>query len=265
MDNRFTYMKIRKSVLLIATMAIILALSSCSSGLAPNAVYSSDDLMGKTVGVIAGSGTEVYLKTEMENIYIRTCSDAATLSSELVSGEVDAVIADNDTAEFVLKKSSKLRKLDTPLAEDHYCIAVSQENGTLLNNLNSAIAALQKDGTLDSLYDSWFGGDGEYTPVSTSGQFSQTLTVAVSTEYEPYSFYNEDGEIAGYEIDLVTLICRELGVNAEFRVVSADKVLYMAESGKVNFSIGRITEGEESVLYSESYMTSIQNILVRKD
>lgn len=258
-------MKYKRCVLLSAALAIIIALTSCSGGLPPNSVYDADDLYGKTVGVLAGSGTEIYLESETENIYVRTCIDAATLSSELLSGEVDAVIADDDTAEIVLKKSSKLKKLEEPLAEDYYCVAVSQDNSTLLKNINSAISNLQKDGTLAALNEAWFEDGDSYELPEDTEEHSQTLIVAVSAEYKPYSFYNEDGELDGYEVCLAKAICRELGVNIEFWVVDADKVLYMAESGKVNFSIGRLAEGDGAVLYSNSYMTSIQNILVRKD
>lgn len=254
-----------KFVLLSAALAIIITLTSCSSGLPPNAVYDADDLLGKTVGVLSGSGTEIFMKSETENISIRTCIDASSLSSELLSGEVDAVIADDDTAELVLKKSSKLKKLDTPLAEQFYCVAVSQDNTSLLNNINSAIATLEKEGVMEKLYKAWFEGGDSYEPESTAKEYEQTLTVAISAQYAPYSFYNEDGELDGYEVMLAKEICAQLEVNAEFRVVDPDKVLYMAESGKVNFSVGRIARGDGAVLYSDSYMTSIQNILVRKD
>ncbi len=258
-------MKIKILPVLISAFLIFFVITGCTSSQVPNKVYGPEDLEGKTVGVLSGSESEAYVEYSGQNVYIRTCRDSDTLASELLSGEVDAVVADEKTTEQILKSSSKLRKLDTPLGDDNYCIAVSQENNTLLDNVNSAIEELKSNGTLEELEKAWFGGEYTYEFSYTEGDdFTQTLTVAIPEEYAPYSFYSEDKVIVGYEADLARLICQQLGVNVSFQVVSLDRILYMVESGKVNFSIGRITKGDGAVLYSESYLTSVQNIIVRK-
>lgn len=257
-------MKIKKYLsIFCACAALTAALGSCSSNLPPNTIYSAEDLNGKTVGVITNTAAENYLSRYSGNIYIRQCSDAEIIAQELVSGEIDAALADENGTADILNESSKLTVLAEPLINNEYCIAVSQENTTLLQNVNTALSDISKSGELAGLISGWLYGTYEYNP---SGEnYETSLAVAVCPDFWPYAFYDEEGELAGLEIDLIRLICDDLGVGVNFSAFDSDKLIYMVESGKVSLSIGRIVSGDAAVLYSDSYLTSVQNIIVRKD
>lgn len=256
-------MKIKKHILLLSIFLLITMLfSGCSSKIPQNTVFSSEDLNGKKVGVMENSTTERYLRSYTDKMSIRTCSDTKTLAQELLSGEIDAAIADEKTADEVLSQSGKLTMLEELFLNDEYCIAVSQENDTLLKNVNSVISDIYKSGELDTLINGWLYGDYEYiSEGKTNGTY---LTVAVCPNFYPYCFYDENGQLDGLEIDLIKLICDKLGVGVELKAVDSNKLIYSVESGKVSLSIGRIVSGDAAVLYSDSYFTSVQKILVRK-
>lgn len=248
--------------MLCAIWALIILLfpASCASR-RPNSVFSAGDIAGKSVGVLEGTASESYLRGMEGGVNIRLFTSVSALSAELRSGGVDAALADEDTAAQLLR-SSALRALDTPFVDSDYCIAVSEDNRGLYEAVESAVVNLSRAGVLRRIGEDWISGTA--VPYSDETEYRDTLTVAVSDDFWPYSYRNRQGELMGLEIDVARRVCSELGVNAEFKVVKADMILYMAESGKVSFSIGRIARGGASVLYTSSYMNSKQEIIVRK-
>lgn len=236
----------------IAALLIISALlSACSGSSVPNKVYAPEDLSGRTVGVLSDTAAEGFLDN-MKNVTVRRCQSGAELMDELKKGRIDAVVCDAvDTGTLLSYGGAK--KLSEPLYEGEFYIAVSQENETLLKNVNSALSELKKSGRIDRLEDV---GDVELT-----GDIY--LTVAVCPDLYPYAYLGEDGELYGTEITLARLICEKLGVNAELRAVEAGKLVYMVESGKVSIAIGRIVKSSDLVNYSEGYGAIREEILVR--
>jgi ABC-type amino acid transport substrate-binding protein len=46
-----------------------------------------------------------------------------------------------------------------PVVEAPYAVATRQENWRLLQAIDEALAAMERDGTLDALVDEWLRGD----------------------------------------------------------------------------------------------------------
>ena len=154
--------------------------------------------------------------------------------------------------------------IDDKFVDCDYRLAVSVENTELLDNLNSAIRALNASGELDSIVKSWLDGGGEEE--HESGTDRTRITVAIDPTFYPYAFIGEDGEPAGIEIDLVWAVCGQLGLEPEFVTAQPGMLLYMAESGKTAFAVGRLMldPDNDAVGYSAPYMHSTQLIVVRK-
>ncbi|MBR0063610.1 MAG: transporter substrate-binding domain-containing protein [Oscillospiraceae bacterium] len=250
-----------KKVICAAIAALIaLSLVSCRAE-HPNTVFSIADLVGKSVGVLEGTASESYLRGMTGSINIKLFSSANALAAELKNGGVDAALADEETAARLLH-SSGLTSLDSPFVDTEYCIAVSEDNRELYDAVESAVVNLSRAGVLGKISEDWIAGKAE--PYKDETSYRESLSIAVSDDFWPYSYRDESGELVGLEIDVARRICSELGVNAEFKVVKADMILYMAESGKVSFAIGRIPRGDASVLYTSGYISSKQEIIVRK-
>ena len=221
---------------IIAALILISAiLSACSGSTVPNKVFSPEDhSFAASTGRYAGRKAAAYAKTAARGEACRAQIDAEKDSGTLLG-------------------YGGAKKLSEPLYEGEFFIAVSQENETLLKNVNSALSELKKSGRIDRLEEA---GDVELT-----GDIY--LTVAVCPDLYPYAYIGEDGKLYGTEITLARLICEKLGVNAELRAVEADKLVYMVESGKVSIAVGRIVKDSDLVNYSEGYGAIREEILVR--
>ena len=92
------------------------------------------------------------------------------------------------------------------------------------------------------------------------------LTVALSPDCSPYITQNDDGSFSGIEIDLLSVICDELGVLLDVQAVKPGEVLPGIESGKYHLGAGTLSNQSESgstVLYTNAYAKAPQRLLVK--
>lgn len=235
----------------IAAM-LICALAAC----APSAgIRGREDILDKRVAVIGGSvaaGIVAHTDPELELVI---CDSAASLKDALKKGRADCAVADKAAAEELTGFLSGLETAREPYAAPQYAIAVSEDNRLMLERLNAALSDLKSSGRLREL----IGGASGKTAAGS------TVTVAVEPDFYPLAYVDEAGELRGVEIELVRELCAALGLAPQFMTTDADMLLYMAESGKCAFAIGRLTAGEgEGLLYTASYMDATQYIIVKK-
>ena len=94
------------------------------------------------------------------------------------------------------------------------------------------------------------------------------LTIATSPDFPPFESLGENGEVFGIEIDILNLICAELGVELEINQMDFDSVLPGIESGKYDLGASGISvtpEREENTLFTVPYCMAAQAIVVMKD
>jgi polar amino acid transport system substrate-binding protein len=73
-----------------------------------------------------------------------------------MNGQIDAVIADNPLAlSYVGKNADKLKTVGDVFTDENYGIAVCNTKADLVEKINTALAALQADGTVDKLVEKW--------------------------------------------------------------------------------------------------------------
>jgi His/Glu/Gln/Arg/opine family amino acid ABC transporter permease subunit len=93
-----------------------------------------------------------------------------------------------------------------------------------------------------------------------------TLRIGTDATYPPLE-YVENGQFAGFEIDLASAIARELGVRAEFINASFDGIFPALQNGSFDAVVSSVTitpERSAQMLFSDPYYDSGQLIAVRQ-
>lgn len=93
----------------------------------------------------------------------------------------------------------------------------------------------------------------------------KTLTVGVSADYAPFEYYKE-GDIVGFDIDLMKEIAKRLNKDVKFKDMSFDAILGSLSSERLDAAISSITptnERRKSIDFSNEYIKS-QRVLVCK-
>ena len=93
------------------------------------------------------------------------------------------------------------------------------------------------------------------------------LVVATSPDFPPFESL-EGEEVVGIEVDIMELICAELGVEVEFVQMDFDSVLIGIEAAKYDCAMSGITvtpAREKNMLFTDAYYNAAQVIVVKED
>ena len=93
------------------------------------------------------------------------------------------------------------------------------------------------------------------------------LTIATSPDFPPFENL-EGSEVVGIEIDILNLICAELGVELDIQQVDFESVLPGVQTGKYDMGASGISvdpERAENTLFTVPYCLAAQAIVVLKD
>jgi amino acid ABC superfamily ATP binding cassette transporter, binding protein len=91
------------------------------------------------------------------------------------------------------------------------------------------------------------------TETQSEAQGEKTLVVGVAGTPKPYNYVEEDGSLAGYEIDMLNEMAKRLGYTLEYEVTEFESMFAGLDSGRYNLIIGNISkkpEREEKYLFS---------------
>ena len=91
------------------------------------------------------------------------------------------------------------------------------------------------------------------------------LTIATSPDFPPFESLGENNEVFGIEIDILNLICAELGVELDIQQVDFDSVLPGVQAGKYHMGASGISvtpAREENTLFTDPYCLAAQAIVV---
>ena len=94
------------------------------------------------------------------------------------------------------------------------------------------------------------------------------ITVGNSPDYEPFEYEDGLGNVIGFDIALLDLICKELGVRYELVPISFENIETAVQTGQVNIGMSCFSitpERQETFDFSTPYFSGGQAIAVNPD
>lgn len=92
------------------------------------------------------------------------------------------------------------------------------------------------------------------------------ITVGTSPDYPPFETVDDDGKIIGFDIDLLTAMASEMGVDVEFKPMNFDTIVTAVQSGQIDIGMsGFSVDPERDVAFSNSYYSGGQVLLTTTD
>ena len=126
--------------------------------LADSDVASASDLSGKPVGAQSGSTGEEWAKENLGDSSYTPYTGPTDALTALRAGKIQAVVLDAPVASDYVKEDAGTYKLVDEIATgEQYGIAINKDNPELKKAIDSALADMQADGTLDKLKQKWLG------------------------------------------------------------------------------------------------------------
>ena len=90
--------------------------------------------------------------------------------------------------------------------------------------------------------------------------------MGTNAEFPPYEYY-ENNEIVGIDVDIMQAIADKLGMELKIEDMAFDSIISAVQSGKADVGVAGMTvtpDREKNVLFSDTYTSSSQVIIVRK-
>lgn len=277
----------RKWLALMVVVALALsalALAGCKKqegGGEARVIKSVDDLKaGDKVGVQSGTTGEEWAKTNLapKGVEVVPYDDVLLAFSALQAGDVVGVINDLPISQDVVKDETRGLEIVQEIKTDEtYGFAFNKSNTSLRDAVNWALAEVIKDGTYDTIYEKWFGAPPMSMPaaevvVAEKPATIQTLTpgkiiIGSDTAFPPFENV-EEGEIVGFDVDLMKAIGEKLGLQVEFKSYKFDALITGVQAGTefdmIASGMTITDERKQSVDFSNPYINSNQSLAVKK-
>ena len=197
---------------------------------------------------------------------------AAALCATLVAGMVMGCGSDSgsdgnsgsDSGDS--KVTAKVIEVD--LTSEEYAFGVDKTQPELLEQVNSFIAQIKEDGTLDEIFDKYFG-DGEPTAVESAAldESKDQLVVATNAAFEPFE-YTEGDSYVGIDMEIAALLAAELGTELVIQNMDFDAVCLSVGQQKCDIAMAGLTVSEdrkEYVTFTDTYYQASQRLIVPSD
>ena len=131
----------------------------------------------------------------------------------------------------------------------------ASESSSAADNNTDSSAADSTDSTASE------GGDWQY--IADKGNF-----VAGITLFEPMNYYDENGELTGFETEFTRAVCEKLGVEAKFQEIEWDKKEIELNAKTIDAIWNGLTvteERKENMGFSKSYVRNKQVVVIKVD
>ncbi|MCW6510018.1 ABC transporter substrate-binding protein [Lichenifustis flavocetrariae] len=126
---------------------------------ADSPVSTMEALKGKTLGVIASSSGEAWLKKNgaaMGLTDVKSYNSQDNLMLDVKNGRVEGGVGEVAGFQYAMSKTPGYRIAVRIPTGEHFAIML-KKGSPLLQPVNDAITAMKKDGTLAAIHKKWFG------------------------------------------------------------------------------------------------------------
>ncbi|HET6500207.1 MAG TPA: ABC transporter substrate-binding protein [Amycolatopsis sp.] len=122
-----------------------------------DSVKDISSLANATVAVQVGTIPEQFVRQQLPHATIVTTQDTPSAFQLVAQGRADAVITDAPVAGYYVAHLPGLKILPTPLNQGQPIAVVLPPQSKLRQQVDTALGAMESDGTLPKLRQTWFG------------------------------------------------------------------------------------------------------------
>jgi polar amino acid transport system substrate-binding protein len=94
------------------------------------------------------------------------------------------------------------------------------------------------------------------------------LTIGTSADFPPFEFVDENGDFAGFDVDLINKLSEVMGVEVEIVDMPFDSLVASVQEGKIDMSVAAFNyseERDEVVDFTDFYYYAMDGFMVAED
>jgi polar amino acid transport system substrate-binding protein len=255
----------RRSTIIILSLAVILSLAGCAGKMPPNTVKSIEDMTGKNIGYVSGTPAAVYAEGYGT---LHAYQSGETMLVDVKNGALDCAVMEESAAKSTIRLVPGLKTLKEPLLKDDMHFAIAKENPDLTKAVDAALKTLGDSGVIDKILKGYKSADGfRYKTPADADLSAGTLTLAVVGAFPPYAYDDGSGNIIGIDVDIARAVCDLLHVQMKITLTDRSSLVTTVQYGKADLALGGVNDTEENALqvdFSVPYAQTTQVVIVRK-
>jgi len=220
------------------------------------------------VGVLTGYDSERISRREFPRAQIVGFHEFDDAFMALLAGKIEAFVYNEHVLNVALRAyPHRLKMLDDPLTRSAGVALVSEKRPDLLPKLNTFIANYRKVGYYDDMFVRWCQSD-VYVPmpkIPVDNATTNVLRVGTSGTEEPSSFYDDSGELVGFDIEFIRRFAQVNHMRPQIICLPDEVILDKLADGVVDVVVDDYNANEvaQGALATDSYFDSDVRVLVR--
>ncbi|MCR4660847.1 MAG: transporter substrate-binding domain-containing protein [Clostridia bacterium] len=273
----------KKKIILICSLVLVCVL--CASIFV---ACNNNNQKKVSIGVQAGTTGEAYVKGDVDwgfagipNTTVSSYDTIALAVNDIKNGSINYAVVDKAVAENLVEANSNdIKMIDINLTVEKYAIGVNKNKTELLSQINTIIANLKSDGTLDAIYEAYadidINDDGDqgsapnsdvYTGVVNGNPNAQNkLTLATNAQFAPYE-YKIGTKFYGIDMEIAKIIAEELDLELVISDMEFASVVTSVQQGDCDIALSCLTvnaKREKSVTFTTAYEEGAAQVLIVK-
>lgn len=247
----------RKQVLYFLSTLLMFLLSACDGKVTQTELKSEADIVGKRIGVAAGTIYDLEL-SQRTDIHLERYTTTPDLIAALKSGKIDAFLEDE-----ILFSPSDRRRHGVKMAfrtdrTFNIAYAFRFDERELVDLFNKFLRETRQSGLYDEIIHRWFDTEEPDTvtmPLIEQSTTGQPLNVGEGVLTAPMSF-REGTHWKGFEVELVKRFAYYAGRPIDIKYYDFTGITAALHSGKIDIlssSLFITEERKKSVLFSDSH------------
>ncbi len=223
------------------------------------------DLSGKTVSMLTGAPFEELVKSKSPNVGEFTFfNNTPDMIQALKTKKTDAFLMNNAVSQLVLNRNPDLVRFPQSLQDGAFGIAFAKGNASR-NEWQSAYDKIPP-AEIQKAWEKWTGADDsiKILPKQDWQGANGIVRVAACDTLEPMSYVGGNGELKGFDLEVILMIARKLDVKVEFTGMEFSAILAAVQSGKTDMGAGSIIitkERAQSVDFLEYYPAAFELVV----
>ena len=215
------------------------------------------ELSGKTVSMLTGAPFEELVKSKVPDVGEFTFFNSTPdMIQALKTKKTDAFLMNNAVSQLALSRNSDLELFPKSLQDGEFGIAFAKGDSRR-DEWQAAFDEIP-EAEIQAAWEKWTGADDSIKalPKQDWAGANGTVKVAVCDTLEPMSYVGADGELMGFDLEVILMVAQKLDVKVEFTGMEFSAILAAVQSGKADMGAGSIIitdERAEAVDFWEYY------------
>ena len=242
------------SVGILRLVLVALFVSICfAGGFSTYAAESSgpefkdySDLAGKRVSMLTGAPFEDLVRSKVPDVgefsYYNSMAD---MILALRNDKTDAILMNNAVVTLALNRNEDMALFPEDLQDGVFGFAFVK-GGTERDRWQEAYESIS-DETKNELWEKWTGSDesAKTIPKQDWPGKNGTIRAAVCDSLEPMSYVGQDGELKGFDIEMILTMAKKLDMHVDLTGMEFSAVMASVESEKADIGAGSIIVNDE--------------------